>query len=77
MATIIVSTDPRRSVGFRNAPTSRSWIVEIHPELGGMNCDAPKSAFRKGTSRVNEKTSSAAQIPQQSPIHALTLGGEE
>ena len=63
IATIIVSTEPSRSAGFRNAPTSRSCALVIQPgDARGISCCSPNSAFRKSGSSVNENTSSAAAM---------------
>ena len=48
IATIIVSTEPSRSAGFRNAPTSRSCALVIQPgDARGISCCSPNSALRK------------------------------
>ena len=72
IATIIVATEPRRSAGFRKEPTS--WFCADATQFGvarGMSCDSPNSALRKGTSSVNEKTSSAAAMMLHAIVPAI------
>ena len=72
IATIITSTEPSRSAGFRKAPTIAccSRVIQVGDVLG-MSCASPNRAFRKGTRRVKENTSSAAATTLHAIVPAI------